>query len=161
MSERERRYTRGSRRSHWVPSYLGMLSRSALCGLTVDSALWEWFGSGNQDEIDRANAMPLCARCAMVAARRRYHEQDEPPAPADSALGAIPDRLLTTAAVGALLGINPASVRRWAWEHGLRPQDQLRLGRSTITHWSERAILGAALNNPPRPRRPRKLTPPR
>lgn len=172
----ERRYVKRGHRAHLVPS-LGGLSDRAICGFTVYSPLWDWYGTGDQAEIERAASLPLCWHCEAREPRGEFYEDDESVADVvdaferadkvltaapdpETALSATPDRLLTTAAVGALLGIDSASVSRWANERGLRAHDRVRSGRSTVTHWSERAILAAALENPPRMRRPRGLTPP-
>lgn len=55
-------YTRRGTVTHFA-YYSGMTgNRLALCHA---HPRWpdNWFGTGNQDEIDKAEALPLCARC--------------------------------------------------------------------------------------------------
>lgn len=156
----ERRFLPRGQFAHLVP-YTSAVADAALCGLTVADPRYDWHGTGSQHERERADAMPLCSRC-RIAARILFIAIPEPPPapveapsadPADRTLTGSPDRLLTTAAVGALLGINAGSVARWAKERGLGPADRIQMGRSPVTHWSERAIIEASLSKPARKRR--------
>jgi hypothetical protein len=56
------RYVPKGTRAHLLPN--GMSNSKAVCGLYP----WTtgWWGTGSQEEYDRAANLPLCQRCAQL-----------------------------------------------------------------------------------------------
>jgi hypothetical protein len=52
-------------------------------------------------------------------------------------------KTLTTAEAARLAGVDPRVFRRWARNHNLEPLHRVRIGRSTVTVWSEAELLVA------------------
>lgn len=52
-------------------------------------------------------------------------------------------KTLTTTAAAHLAGVDPRVFRRWARAHHLEPLHRVRIGRSTVTVWSEADLLKA------------------
>lgn len=52
-------------------------------------------------------------------------------------------KTLTTTAAAKLAGVDPRLFRRWARARNLEPLHRVRVGRSTLTVWSEAELLAA------------------
>lgn len=74
----ERRYTRGGRKAHLVSTLnttgsLGATAPYAYAQCGRQPALFDaWYGSGTQDEEERAAALPLCRICAETVAQQNF-----------------------------------------------------------------------------------------
>jgi hypothetical protein len=55
-------YTAFGRVTHFARYQHPQMDRLALCSVHPRWP-WTWYGTGNQDEIDKAESMPLCTRC--------------------------------------------------------------------------------------------------
>lgn len=53
-------YRFAGRMAHVIITSLNY-NASALCGM--EAAIGGWYGTGNQDEYDKAQKLPLCSKC--------------------------------------------------------------------------------------------------
>lgn len=62
MMTLERRYSPNGRTAHLIDEAdVGKPMQQTLCG-RIESDAW-WYGTGSQDEYDRAASLPTCKRC--------------------------------------------------------------------------------------------------